>query len=130
MFRKIVTAVILIPLAVIIVAFAVANRQAVTVSFDPFSSAQPAYAATLPLFVLIFILVILGVIVGGVAAWFRQGKWRRLARRLEGDVRNLHAEIDAIRRREHAGAPPAGAEKASNQGAGLGPHPLIPPSDS
>ncbi len=129
MFRKIVTAVIVIPLAVVIVAFAVANRQAVTVSFDPFSSAAPAYAATVPLFVLIFILVILGVIVGGVAAWFRQGKWRRLARRLEGDVRDLHAEIDAIRRREHA--PPAEAERASGHGSGhgsgLGPHPLIPP---
>jgi uncharacterized integral membrane protein len=138
MFRKIVAAVILIPLAVIIVAFAVANRQAVTVSFDPFSSAQPAYAATLPLFVLIFVLVILGVIVGGVAAWFRQGKWRRLARRLEGDVRQLHAEIDAIRRREHAAAPPTEAGKASRQGAGagvgpgagIGPHPLIPPGNS
>jgi uncharacterized integral membrane protein len=125
MFRKIVTAVILIPLAVIIVAFAVANRQAVTVSFDPLSSATPAYAATLPLFVLIFILVILGVIVGGVAAWFRQGKWRRLARRLEADVRDLHAEIEALRRREHA----AGMAEPPPS-SGLGPHPLIPPSDS
>ena len=34
-FRKIVTAIIVVPLVVIIVAFAVANRQAVTVSFDP-----------------------------------------------------------------------------------------------
>jgi uncharacterized integral membrane protein len=126
MFRKIVTAVIVVPLAVIIIAFAVANRQAVTVSFDPFSSAAPAYAATLPLFVLVFILVILGVIVGGVAAWLRQSKWRRLARRLESDVRDLHAEIEAIRRREYAGATIAPADNPS----GLGPHPLIPPSDS
>ncbi len=126
MFRKIVTAVIVVPLAVIIIAFAVANRQTVTVSFDPLSSATPAYSATMPLFVLIFALVILGVIVGGVAAWFRQGKWRRLARRLEGDVRDLHAEIEAIRRREHAGAASVPADSAS----GLGPHPLIPPSDS
>ena len=123
MFRKIVTAVIVVPLAVIIIAFAVANRQAVTVSFDPFSTTAPAYSATLPLFVLIFVLVILGVIVGGMAAWLRQGKWRRLARRLEGDVRDLHAEIEAIRRREHAGAAP---ERAS----GLGPYPLIPPGNS
>jgi uncharacterized integral membrane protein len=130
MFRKIVTAIVVIPLAVIIVAFAVANRQSVTVSFDPFSSAQPAYAATLPLFVLIFILVILGVIVGGVAAWFRQGKWRRIARRLEGDVRDLHAEIEVIRRREHAGGAPAPVQGSSGQRAGLGPHPLVPPSDS
>ena len=123
MFRKIVTAVIVVPLAVIIVAFAVANRQTVTVSFDPLSSTSPAYAATLPLFVLIFALVILGVIIGGVAAWFRQGKWRRLARRLEGDVRDLHAEIEALRRHEHASAP-------ASTGSGLGPHPLIPPRDS
>ncbi len=124
MFRKIVTAVIVIPLAVIIIAFAVANRQTVMVSFDPIS-ATPLYSASMPLFVLIFVLVILGVIIGGVAAWFRQGKWRRLARRLEADVHDLHAEIDAIRRREHA-AGTAGSPPSS----GLGPHPLIPPRES
>ena len=125
MFRKIVTAVIVIPLAVIIVAFAVANRQLVTVSFDPFSATTPAYSATLPLYLLIFALAILGAIVGGVAAWFRQGKWRRLARRLEGDVRDLHAEVEAIRRREHAGAASAPADSASDFGA----YPRLPPSN-
>lgn len=126
MFRKIVTAVIVIPLAVIIVAFAVANRKPVTVSFDPFSAAAPAYSATVPLFVLIFALVILGVIVGGVAAWFRQGKWRRLARRLEGDVRDLHAEVEAIRRREH----PGGGSASADSTAGFGAYPRLPPSNS
>lgn len=100
MFRKIVTIIIVVPLAIIIIAFAVANRQTVTVSFDPFSASTPAYAITLPLFVLIFVLVILGVIIGGVAAWLRQGKWRHLARRLDGDVRALHGELEAMRRRE------------------------------
>lgn len=92
MFRKIVTTVIVVPLAAVIIAFAVANRQTVTVSFDPFSSASPAYAASLPLFVLIFVLVILGVIVGGVAAWLGQSKWRRAARKLDGEVRALQQE--------------------------------------
>jgi uncharacterized integral membrane protein len=98
-FRKIVTALIVVPLAVIIVVFAVANRQAVTVSFDPFSSTSPAYAATVPLFVLIFILLILGVIIGGAAAWLRQSPWRRTARKLDADVRALHDELAAIRNR-------------------------------
>lgn len=103
MFRKIVTGVIVVPLAVIILAFAVANRQMVTVSFDPFSSANPAYASTLPLFVLIFVLVILGVIIGGAAAWMRQSPWRRTARKLDADVRALHDELAALRReREQA----------------------------
>ena len=94
MFRKIVTAIIVVPLAVIFIAFAVANRQAVTVSFDPFSSTSPAYAATLPLFAVIFAVLILGVLIGGFAAWIRQGKWRRSARRLDGEVRALHDEMD------------------------------------
>ena len=106
MFRRIVSILIFVPLAIVIVAFAVANRQSVTVSFDPFSSANPAYAATVPLFVLIFALLILGVLVGGVGAWIRQGRWRRTARRLDGEVRTLHQEMDAIRRR-FAPEPPA-----------------------
>ncbi len=120
MFRKIITTVIVVPLAAIIIAFAVANRQAVTVSFDPFSSTNPAYAATVPLFVLIFVLVIVGVIVGGVAAWLRQGRWRRTARKLDADVRLLHQELAAIRSRFGSEAPtqPAGEPAAL---------PVIPP---
>jgi uncharacterized integral membrane protein len=97
MLRKIVTAIIVIPLLIVVVGFAVANRQVVTVSFDPFSSANPAYAVTLPLFIIIFVLLIIGVIIGGVAAWMRQASWRRSARRLDAQVRDLHNEIDAMR---------------------------------
>ena len=110
MFRKIVTTIIVVPLAVVIVAFVVANRQAVTVSFDPFSAASPAYAATVPLFVVIFVVLILGVLIGGVAAWIRQSKWRRSARRLDAEVRTQHDELETIRRRfgtsESVAAPP------------------------
>lgn len=107
MFRKIVTALIVVPLAIIIVAFAVANRQAITVSFDPLSSTNPAYAVTLPLFVLIFVLLILGVLIGGFAAWIGQAKWRRSARKLDADVRMLRQEMDAVRRRFAPEPPPA-----------------------
>src|SRR6476659_2656835 len=106
MFHKIATAVVVIPLAAIIIAFAVANRQWVTLSFDPFSSTSPAFAATMPLFVLIFIVLILGVV---IAAWIRQSKWRRVARRLEGEVHALHEELAAQRRQfvgQHAAAAP------------------------
>ena len=107
MFHKIVTAIIVIPLAAVIIAFAVANRQTVTVSFDPFSSASPAYAATLPLFIVIFAVLILGVLIGGIAAWIRQRKWRRRTRLLESDVRALRDEQETIRRRfGTAEAPP------------------------
>jgi len=113
MFRKIVTWIVIIPLAAVIVAFAVANRQAVTVSFDPFAAAAPAYAVTLPLFAILFAVLILGVLIGGIAAWIRQGKWRRAARKLDGEVRALHDEMDGIRRRFGTGEKPASAQDTS-----------------
>ncbi len=122
MARKIVTAVIVVPLAIVIVVFAVANRQMVTVSFDPFSSTAPAYAASLPLFVLIFIVLIFGVIIGGAAAWLGQGSWRRAARKLDADVRALHTEMEAIRRQFGTQGPAQPAPPPS--------FPHLPPSDS
>jgi uncharacterized integral membrane protein len=72
--RKFLTAVVLIPLGLIFIAFAVANRHFVTVSFDPFNSRDPSVGATLPLFVVIIAVAIAGVIVGGAATWLRQAR--------------------------------------------------------
>jgi uncharacterized integral membrane protein len=94
--RKIVAALILVPLTIVIIAFAVANRQIVTVSLDPFSSNPPAASLTLPLFALIIVLLIVGVLIGGVAAWLRQNKWRRTARRLEREVNELRSEVESL----------------------------------
>jgi uncharacterized integral membrane protein len=96
--RKIIAAVILVPLAVVIIAFAVANRQIVTVSLDPLSAEHPAASLTLPLFALVIVLLVVGVLIGGVAAWLRQSKWRRTARRLEREITDLHTEIEALKR--------------------------------
>ncbi len=110
--RKIVAALILVPLAVIIIGFAVANRQDVTISFDPFGPNLPAAWQTQPLFVVLIAALILGVIVGGIAAWLRQTKWRRTARRLEREVANLRAEIDALKRTSAPVAIPHAVEPA------------------
>ena len=103
--RKTVTALILVPLAVLIVMFGVANREIVTVSFDPFDSARPAFALRLPLFILIFVLVGLGVVIGGAAAWLKQHKWRARAWRAESAVRDLRERLDAERTHGNLPAP-------------------------
>jgi len=100
MIRKIVRALVLIPLAIILISLAVANRQVVTVSFDPFDRVDPAFSLALPLYVLILALVIAGVILGGVAAWMRQSKWRGRARQAEAQARALQLENDQLKRRE------------------------------
>jgi uncharacterized integral membrane protein len=104
MIRKILSVVILLPIAALIAMFGVANRAPVTVSFDPLGAQPPLFSAALPLFVLVLLALILGVVVGGVASWTRQGKWRRSARRLAADLKISRAETDALRRQIEASA--------------------------
>lgn len=104
MIRKVIKALVLIPLAIVIVSFAVANRLTVTVSFDPFDRVEPAISLSVPLYALIMALIITGVIVGGLAAWLGQGKWRWRARLAESQARDLQAEIADLKRRDAAGS--------------------------
>lgn len=99
MIRKLVFWLVLVPLAIVIVMFAIANREKVTVSFDPFAPMEPAASVSMPLFVLIFVLVILGVILGGIATWLRQAPHRRAARSHHTDVAALRREIDGLNTR-------------------------------
>jgi uncharacterized integral membrane protein len=101
MIGKIVTALVLMVLALVLISFAVANRQVVTVSLDPFDQANPALVLSLPLYLVIFALLIGGVMLGGCAAWLRQSKWRARARRAEAQARVLRAQFN-----ERSGAAP------------------------
>jgi uncharacterized integral membrane protein len=91
--RKFFMAVVLIPLGLIFIVFAVANRHLVTVSFDPLNSVDPSLAVRLPLFVVIIAVAIAGVMAGGCATWFRQRHWRRAARQHEADARQVRAQL-------------------------------------
>jgi uncharacterized integral membrane protein len=127
--RKFFTALIVIPLALIFVVFAVANRHFVTVSFDPFNSADPAISVSLPLFALIIAIAILGVVAGGLATWFGQRRWRRAARQHELEARTSRAQLAELRNQaasmrgepQHRALPGAlyGASGRDKQGATL-----------
>ncbi|MCX8252775.1 hypothetical protein RHAL1_04142 [Beijerinckiaceae bacterium RH AL1] len=83
-----------IPIAVVILAFALANRQDVSVSLDPFS-AEPTLVS--PLYILLFLTLLVGVVVGGVATWFTQGRIRRRARLAEDAADRWRAEAERAR---------------------------------
>src|SRR5215831_13799006 len=105
--RKFIAVLILVPLAILMVMFAVANRGSVAISLDPFSASAPALIVHVPMFLLLLIVLIIGVLVGGIAAWLRQSKWRRVARRLDRELRVALAETEDARRRFAAAqAPP------------------------
>ena len=95
--RKFFTTLIVVPLGLILIVFAVANRHFVTVSFDPFNSTDPSVSVSLPLFVLIILVAIIGVLAGGSATWFGQRRWRRAARRHEADARAAKEQLADLR---------------------------------
>ncbi|MGB3045942.1 MAG: LapA family protein [Xanthobacteraceae bacterium] len=94
--RKFFTALVLIPLGVIFLAFAIANRRLVTVSFDPFTATDPSVGVTLPLFMVIIVVAILGVLAGSFATWLRQRHWRRAARQYEAEARDARAQLTQL----------------------------------
>jgi uncharacterized integral membrane protein len=103
MLRNVLKWLILLPSAVVIVVFAVANRERISVSLDPFSSVPPAVSVHVPLFLLVLIVLMLGVIIGGVSAWLGQAKWRRTVRRLRLELHHARADADAWKRRAGGG---------------------------
>jgi uncharacterized integral membrane protein len=103
--RKFLTALVVIPLGLILMVFAVANRHFVTVSFDPFVSNDPSFSVTLPLFLLLIVVAALGVVVGGCAVWLGQRHWRRAARRHDADARAARGELADLRAQAAAARP-------------------------
>jgi uncharacterized membrane protein YciS (DUF1049 family) len=89
--------IILLPIAIIVVLLAVANRHPVLVSFDPFSGEAPEFSLTLPLFAIVFAAVMLGVVIGGIGAWLAQADNRRARRQAAREVSRLRAEAERAR---------------------------------
>ncbi len=78
--------------AVVAAILATANRHVVQVDFSPLP-----FAFDLPLFVVVFGSVFLGMVVTAGAAWFWAGKWRRQARERGRTIGGLRAEVANLR---------------------------------
>ncbi len=90
--------VIMVPIAILILAFAIANRQEITVSFDPFTDPSRSSAVvTAPLFIMLFIALVVGTFLGGVATWFTQGVNRRRARQAQDEAEHWRDEVRRLR---------------------------------
>jgi uncharacterized integral membrane protein len=91
---------VVLPIAIVIVAFAVANRHWVTVSFDPFPGNDiSGPQITAPLFLLLFLSGMIGVFAGGCIVWFRQGRHRRDAREAKAEAAEARGQAADLRDR-------------------------------
>lgn len=90
-------ALVLVPIALAVVLFSVANRGPVRVSFDPISRDAPVVAFDVPLFAVVLAALAVGVLIGGFAAWLAQGKHRKAARRNRREAESLRDETRMLR---------------------------------
>ena len=69
-----------LPVAVAAIAFAVANRQWITVSFDPLNRVHPFATVDMPLWALFFCGIFAGIFAGWLVSWITHGRYRKAAR--------------------------------------------------
>jgi uncharacterized integral membrane protein len=95
---RILTLLVAFPAAVVLVSLAIANRHAVKLVLDPFRPEAPVLQVQLPFYVYIFGALITGVLLGGLATWLNQGRWRRMARARAVEASRWQAEADRLGR--------------------------------
>ncbi|CDZ44045.1 lipopolysaccharide assembly protein LapA domain-containing protein [Neorhizobium galegae] len=79
-FKKIVSLVVFVPLGIVLIVLAVANRQIVTLALNPFRPEDGMLAVSAPFFLFLFLALLIGMFIGSFVTWWSQGKHRKQAR--------------------------------------------------
>lgn len=108
MVNRIVGWVVLVPLCLGLIVFALANRHFVAVNFNPFTTAEATTAPGfgVPLFIVLYVVLLIGVLLGGIATWFAQGIHRRREKHWRREAHLLSTEVEGLRKSQgQAGGP-------------------------
>jgi uncharacterized integral membrane protein len=93
--------------ALLLVVFAVSNRESVTVTFWPLPVLIEA-----PLYLVVLLATLLGFLFGEVVAWIGGRRWRRHARQRRRRVEALERELAATQAQLRPAPSPAGTRLA------------------
>lgn len=102
MLRRFVWFFLALPAAALLVTLALANRHGVRLVLDPFRPSDPAVSLVLPFYAYLFAALVAGVVIGGIATWMTQSRWRRSARQRAAEADRWHAEADRLNRQRTA----------------------------
>jgi hypothetical protein len=98
MLRRILWTVVAFPVGLVLVTLAVVNSHRVRLILDPFRPDDPVLSLVLPFYVYLFGALLIGVVLGGIAMWMTQARWRSMARRRGADAVRWQAEADRLTR--------------------------------
>jgi lipopolysaccharide assembly protein A len=91
--------------ALLLILFAVSNRESVSIGLWPL---LPAAALEMPLYLLVLGVLSVGFVAGQLVTWIGGWRWRREARRARERIAVLESELAAVRA-ERPVVPAAGA---------------------
>jgi uncharacterized integral membrane protein len=107
---KVLSWLISVPFAVIVILFAISNFETVTLNVWPVP-----FAVDAPLYLVVLVSVLFGVLWGGVAAWISGGKARARMRmaemKAEQTARENRRLAQALETKTRAETPASGGEK-------------------
>ena len=89
---RVLVRIIVLPVAILVVAFAMANRATVSVDLWPLD-----YAMETPVFALVLISASAGLALGGVVSWISAAERRRRARAVTRDLAAARSEAARLR---------------------------------
>ncbi|MEP1208628.1 MAG: LapA family protein [Rhizobiaceae bacterium] len=121
--KRIAALLVFLPIGIVVVALAVANRQVVSVSIPPQIGDAPLYSFSMPLFALLFATLFVGMVIGSFATWITQGKHRKEAR-----VQKLEATKQSFEAQKQAEMAQAADHKSTEEQKALGALGLAPPN--
>lgn len=119
--KRLVGLLIFVPIGIIVVALAVANRQIITVSIPPQVGDAPLYSFSLPLFALLFATLFMGMLLGSFATWLTQARHRKQARQQKQQADKMANEASKQAERADALEETSSDEQKALNALGLAP---------
>jgi uncharacterized integral membrane protein len=104
--KSILRVIIFVPLALVILFFAMANRGSVRIGLDPFETndgSGPSFEA--PIFLVVLASMAVGVLAGGVSSWVGHLPVRRAAKVARAEARKTRVEIEKLRQQALTSVP-------------------------
>ncbi|MGF1456566.1 MAG: LapA family protein [Alphaproteobacteria bacterium] len=88
----------LLPFIVLAVTVAIFNRHAIELRFDPLAQFDLAHRLELPVYLVLFASILVGLLLGSLTMWVQQRKWRVRAARQTRHVQRLEKKLAQFER--------------------------------
>lgn len=108
--RRLISWAVALPVGAVLVLFAVSNRVPIELALWPLP-----FTASVPIYVVVLLAMLLGFIAGGIVSWWSAGRARRAYREQARQVQALRAETAQLARKVESAE--AAARQASRAAA-------------